>query len=199
MQNGAARLSADHPNQLIALLLHMDALGTTDSEFANGLMRQLANIGSKGPDVDEQGLNFMLSIVIGTKPRDPIEAMLAAQMAAVHDATMTFARRLNHVDDISQTESAGRTFNKLARTYAAQVTALKHYRYGGEQRVTVQHVNVNAGGQAIVGTVAPRGGQHKEMETQPDAKQIANAPVASMRGEVEKKRVALPVASCPRP
>ena len=42
---------------------------------------------------------------------------------------------------------------KLLRTYAAQVEALARLRHGGEQRVIVQHVNVNEGGQAIVGTV----------------------------------------------
>ena len=56
---------------------------------------------------------------------------------------MTFARRLNHVENIPQQDSAERTFNKLARTFAAQVEALKRYRTGGEQRVIVQHVNVN--------------------------------------------------------
>jgi hypothetical protein len=33
-------------------------------------------------------------VVKGIEPRDQIEAMVAAQMAAVHNATMTFARRL---------------------------------------------------------------------------------------------------------
>ena len=40
-----------------------------------------------------------------------------------------------------------------ARTYAMQMEALKRYRTGGEQKVTVQHVSVNEGGQAIVGNV----------------------------------------------
>ncbi len=75
-------------------------------------------------------------------------------MAAVHMATMTFARRLNHVDNIPQQDSAERAFNKLARTFTTQVEALKRYRTGGEQRVTVQHVNVSEGGQAIVGNVS---------------------------------------------
>jgi hypothetical protein len=46
---------------------------------------------------DESGTNFMLAVVKGIEPRDQIEAMLAAQMAAVHNATMTFARHLAHV------------------------------------------------------------------------------------------------------
>ena len=32
--------------------------------------------------------------------------------------------------------------------------ALKRYRSGGEQKVTVQHVSVSEGGQAIVGNVS---------------------------------------------
>jgi hypothetical protein len=30
---------------------------------------------------------------------------------------------------------------RIARTFAAQVEALKRYRTGGEQKVTVQHVS----------------------------------------------------------
>ena len=41
--------------------------------------------------------------------------------------------------------------------------ALKRYRTTGEQKVTVQHVTVNDGGQAVVGTVTTggRGGEEK--------------------------------------
>jgi hypothetical protein len=62
----------------------------------------------------------LLAVVKGVEPKDQVEAMLAAQMAAVHNATMTFARRLAHVDNIPQQDSAERAFNKLARTFASQ-------------------------------------------------------------------------------
>jgi hypothetical protein len=104
----------------------------------------------------------MLSLVKGVKPTDQVEAMLAAQMAAVHMATMTFARRLAHVQTIPQQDSAERAFNKLARTFAAQVEALKRYRTGGEQKVTVEHVTVNEGGQAIVGNVRHGGRRSRD-------------------------------------
>jgi hypothetical protein len=80
--------------------------------------------------VDGRALNFMLSQVKGVKPTDQVEAMLAAQIAAVHLATMTLARRLAHVKTIPQQDSAERAFNKLARTFATQVEALKRYRTG---------------------------------------------------------------------
>ena len=44
-----------------------------------------------------------------------------------------------------------RALNRLTRTYAAQVEALKRHRSKGEQRVYVERVTVNEGGQAVVG------------------------------------------------
>jgi hypothetical protein len=81
--------------------------------------------------------------------------MLAAQMAAVHQAILTSARQFACAEMIDQHDSAERAFNKFARTFATQMEALKRYRTGGEQKVTVQHVSVGQGGQAIVGNVTP--------------------------------------------
>jgi hypothetical protein len=160
--DGATTISPDHPDPRVGHVLLMDALGTRDFDFLKGLLMQLADAGSKGGKVDGRTLNFMLSVVKGVEPRDQVEAMLAAQMAAVHTATMTFAGRLAHVGTIPQQESAERALNKLSRTFAAQVEALKRYRTGGEQKVTVEHVTVNEGGQAIVGNVAHRGGGNRD-------------------------------------
>jgi hypothetical protein len=95
----------------------------------------------------------MLSVIKGIEPRDQLETMLAAQMAAVHVASMSFARQFAHVETLSQQDSAERAFNKLTRTFAMQMEALKRYRTGAEQKVTLQHVSVADGGQAIVGNV----------------------------------------------
>ncbi|MGM0584951.1 MAG: hypothetical protein ACQEUZ_09910 [Pseudomonadota bacterium] len=87
-----------------------------------------------------------------------VEAMLAAQMGAVHMAMMQASRRLTNADLLPQYDSALKAMDKLARTYAQQMEALKRYRTGGEQKVTVQHVTVNDGGQALVGNVGRGGG-----------------------------------------
>jgi len=133
------------------LAVLMKSLATADLDFFNGLLGQL--ISATSSKDGDGGVNFMLSVVKGIEPRDQVETMLAAQMAAVHASMMTFARRLAHVENIPQQDSAERAFNKLARTFALQMEALKRYRTGGEQKVTVQHVNVSEGGQAIVGNV----------------------------------------------
>ena len=117
--------------------------------------------------MDEATLNFMLSVIAGVEPKDQVEAMLAAQMAAVHMATMTFARRLAQVETTPQQDSAERAFNKLARTFTTRVEALKRYRTGGQQMVRVEHVTVNEGGQAIVGNVTGGRGAPEKRETTP--------------------------------
>jgi hypothetical protein len=151
--DGKTSISPDHPSDLVASVLLMDALGIEDPQFLDGLLTQLANVVSRGQEVSAADLNFVLSVIKGIEPRDQLEAMLAAQMAAVHLATMTFARRLANVETIPQQDSSERALNKLARTFAAQMETLKRYRTGGQQKVTVEHVTVNKGGQAIVGNV----------------------------------------------
>src|SRR5438552_9556428 len=159
----------DHPHQLIGKALVMDALASADRDFLNGMVNQLANASSRDQDIDERGLNFMLSVIKGIEPRDQLEAMLAAQMAAVHVASMTFAGCLANVEDIPQQDSAERAFNKLTRTFAMQMEALKRYRTGAEQKVTLQHVSVAEGGQAIVGhvTQAPRENRQEKAAAPP--------------------------------
>ena len=147
---------------------------------------------SKDHAPSESGANFMLAVVKGIEPRDQIEAMLAAQMAAVHMASMTFARRLAHVENIPQQDSAERAFNKLTRTFAAQVAALKDYRSKGEQKMTVQHVHVAEGGQAIVGNVnasTEGGGSREKTGEQPHA--LGYAPGITLPREVEAEREAV--------
>jgi hypothetical protein len=119
------KVDFDHPDIGAGTILMMEALGTTSTDFMDGLVKQLVNAGSQGQTPNESNINFMLSVVKGIEPKDEIEAMLAAQMAAVHMASMTFARRLAHVETLPQQDSAEKAFNKLARTFTTQMEALK--------------------------------------------------------------------------
>src|SRR5947207_10065819 len=70
MKGDVATISPDHPDVGIGHLLLMEALGTTELDFGNGLIGQLANTVTKGRAVDEGGLNFMLAVVKGVEPKD---------------------------------------------------------------------------------------------------------------------------------
>lgn len=157
MENNCISISYSHENPEAAALLLMADLGTMDPSFYSGITGHVARIGSHGAKIDAENSNFLLSVVRAVQPRDELETMLAVQMGAIHAATMMMARRLNNVETIPQQDAAERALNKLARTYAMQMETLKRYRTGGQQRVIVEHVTVNAGGQAIVGNVGGGG------------------------------------------
>jgi hypothetical protein len=155
--DGVLQITFTHADTDLAQILMMADLGTCDPSFMAGVQSQIAAIGTHGRIIDEGASNFLLSVVRGVQPRDELEAMLAVQMGAIHQATMMMARRLNHTSSLAQQDATERALNKLARTYATQMEALKRYRTSGQQKVTVEHVTVNAGGQAIVGAVAHGG------------------------------------------
>ena len=135
--------------------------GTKRTEMAEALSKHCFRVlnadetSNDNPLCDERG--FMLMAVEELEPRDAVERMLAVQMAATHVATIRSGRWLANSDNITQVQAHYTGFNKLARTFAIQVEALRKHRNGGNQTVTVQRVNVGDGGQAIVGNVQTGG------------------------------------------
>jgi hypothetical protein len=127
---------------------------------ANLLARlALARKGGLGDEEILAKLNTSLSILVEMKPRDSVEAMMITQMIAVHEMALSASERALITEQPD--EFVGKNINraaKLFRTFASLVEALTKYRNKGRQKITVQHVNVNDGGQAIVGDVTQGGG-----------------------------------------
>jgi hypothetical protein len=184
-------LSYRHPDKRVGQILMAYTLGTGDSAFCQGVVNQLANVACRGNKVEAERLNFVVSMVRGIEPKDPTEALLATQMAAIHNATMAAARQLSHAGTIDHQDSASNMLNKLARTFAAQVEALKKYRASGEQTIKVQHVTVNDGGQAIVGTVnhGGRGSAQNEGQSHEPSGSTQQSP--ALLGQIEADGVPL--------
>ena len=145
-------------------------------------------------DADKQ-LSATIGALVGIAPRDELEGMMAAQLIAAHNAAMECYRRAM----IGEQTFEGRRetlnqANKLSRTWATLLEALNRHRGKGQQKVTVEHVHVHAGGQAVVGVVErPGGGDHGKTEEQPHAKQIAHAPEPALRSP-DPEGDAVPVA-----
>jgi hypothetical protein len=166
-ENGELVIRPDHPDNSIGSILITNAFGATNADFTGSLTGQLLNIAGTGQNVSTNQLNSVVAMVQGIGPKDETEAMLAAQMVAIHNATMSAARSLKNCENIPQQDSAANMLTKLARTFTMQIEALKGYRSTGEQNIRVQHVTVNDGGQAIVGNVQTRGGAKNENHGQP--------------------------------
>lgn len=115
-------------DERIGLILLMEAVGTTDRDFLDGLIFFLTQANTVDGEFCKLGLDFMLSVIKGLKPRDQVEAMLGAQMATVHIAAMRAARRLASAINVHELETAERIFIKLTRTFVSQMEALRRYR-----------------------------------------------------------------------
>jgi hypothetical protein len=135
--------------------------GTKHPEMATALMQHCLKVLKATEASDDHPGNderlFMITVVAEIKPRDAVERMLAVQMAATHVALIRSGRWLANAEHVEQVKAHYSGYTKLTRTFAAQVEALRKHRNGGKQTVTVQHVNVEGGGQAIVGDVTHRG------------------------------------------
>jgi len=143
-----------------------DVFRTADRDQALALLSHCLKVlapGEAGGDGEaEDERHFRLSIINDLGPRDAVERMLAVQMAATHVALVRSGRGMATASHLPQLEAHTTAYNKLARTFAAQVEALRKHRTGGKQTVVVQHVTVADGGQAIVGHVETGGrGSHE--------------------------------------
>ena len=159
-------------------------IGGSMSDDWNGVISgQVANtLWTKHLD-DEEANNLRAAAIealIGIKPNDEMEGMIAAQLVACHNASMECYRRAMLPDvPFDQRQGNLNSANKLSRTYSTLLEALNRHRGKGQQKVTVEHVHVHEGGQAIVGNVeAPGGGFASKSKDQPHA--IAHAPGTPM-------------------
>lgn len=195
-------ISWDHAEPALGDVLFANALGTDDARLASGIMLQLARAAHRSGELRAADASFAVSVLRAIAPRDPTEALLASQMTAIHLAMMNAAQYLASTNTIPQQDSAGNLVNKLARTFAGQLEALKRYRSTGEQSIRVQHVTVNDGGQAIVGTVQAGGGATGKKEHQPhelgptQTSGDSDASGPPLLSHVETVRAILPGTSC---
>jgi hypothetical protein len=161
----------------------MKNIGGSDSDHWNmALLKQAAgSIWTKHADGPEQRslAHATHAVLSGIAPRDELEGMMSAQLIAAHNAAMECFRRamLDNQTFEGRRENLNQA-NKLSRTFAALNDALNKHRGKGQQKVTVEHVHVHAGGQAVVGNVErPGGGDQSKMEEQPHAKCLTSAPM----------------------
>jgi hypothetical protein len=174
--------------------------GSMNDPWNQLVVNQAINSAWYGNTPDERRMRACEAVagaLAGFKPRDEAEGMLAAQLVASHNAAMECYRRAM----IPEQSLVGRhenltQANKLSRTYATLLEALNRHRGKGQQKVTVEHVHVHDGGQAIVGTVsapAEGGGAQKKIGGQPHA--LGYAPGVTLPRKIEAEREAVPIAS----
>ncbi len=175
-----------------------DIGGSQSDDWNKTLVNQTGRtLWLKNSDNDscDQQYDATIAGLIGIGPKDEIEGMIAAQLLGAHNAAMECYLRamLGEQTFEGRRENLSQA-NKLSRTYAVLLDALNRHRGKGQQKVTVEHVHVHAGGQAVVGVVeSPGGGDRPKPEDQPHAKQITHAPQLAV-WSADKEREPVPIA-----
>jgi hypothetical protein len=181
-------------------------VGAFNVALLNDLVACLKMPANASDDDRRQRATAMTAALHGFKPSDEVEGMLAAQAVAMHAAGMHCLKLAMLPDQpLEWQERMQRSAARMFGSFAAMVDALERKRGRGQQSIRVEHVTVNAGGQAIVGNVAPGartgGGSESGRQAEPHAPPAglahdaaAGAVGAALRGE-DAGREAVPVAS----
>jgi hypothetical protein len=153
------------------------ALATTVAPRATGILKRVGGsqsddwndriiddtlqalwVGGSDHQKRDRQVNAAIAGLIAIGPKEELEGMMAAQLIAAHSASMECYRRamLGEQTFEGRSENLNQA-NKLSRTFTMLLDALNRHRGKGQQKVTVEHIHVHSGAQAVVGVVETRG------------------------------------------
>ncbi len=136
--------------------------GCSTVDGAAALLEITVRAAAEGtPAEGAKAVDQLLAMMGELKPHDGFEGILITQMVLVHKQAINQLSLANLDGNRGRTdlqESLLNRYTKLMRLYTQQMEALDKHRRGGKQTVSVEHVHVHQGGQAIVGNVIQGGG-----------------------------------------
>ncbi|MGA2336279.1 MAG: hypothetical protein WBQ19_04475 [Terriglobales bacterium] len=155
----------------ITLNGNLQIFGTNDRDSTLALTNQVAGVvqTNAGGGFDSHNLGWALGTIYRIAPQDEIEGLLSTQMVCVHSLAMQCLKRASRGDKTTgETDANINCATKLLRTFATLKDARDHHRGKVGQPMVVGSVNVNEGGQAIVGPVSQGGRGKASTDNDPD-------------------------------
>jgi hypothetical protein len=147
-------------------------------------------------DIDQGELIY--EAIYELQPQDYVEGMLCAQIATLHALGVRFLNRAMDADMRYHQDPDLNNGIKLLRLQHETLEALMRYRRKGEQKVIVQHVQVNDGGKAIVGgnMVAGGGSAKKTSEVTPCRENAEQKPEQTVIDRVVSQQWPMESVAC---
>ena len=126
-----------------------------DRDAASFLNRHLVELSRERIEAGDLEIpNGALALLNELKPRDAAETMLCTQMIGAQILAMQCMRTAAFPATTAKSREASlRHAERMMRIFTQQLDALNKHRGKGQQKVTVEHVTVNEGGQAVVGNI----------------------------------------------
>ena len=130
-----------------------DTLATPGQAALDASADRLDLISAMGVEIAAMALDASDTI----QASNSLEKMLAHQLAALHHASMRYmGKAALEQDQIHEVRMVNLSIRSM-ETFQRGLLTLKSLRSKGEQRITVQHVSVNDGGQAVISQGQPGG------------------------------------------
>ena len=186
--------SLSPPHEPLSATILAKGMGVKDTDLLNLKLNEIAQL-LWFPEhwTEEEKIPKIiraLEFFEGLEPHDAAEGMLAAQMVGTHFAALECLKRAALVNQtFAGRDMALKHAQKLMSLYGQQLATLNKHRGKGQQKVTVEHVNVEAGGQAIVGNVeADRTGKRPDANSAIEHQAEVPLPAAKSKTKSVKRR-----------
>lgn len=178
-------------NTLLPIQVFVKARGITVETRKLNELAELLWLPEGFPE-DEKNARILRAVELfeELKPQDAAESMLAAQMVGTHTAALDCLRRAALANQTFEgRDLALKHATKLMTLYTQQLATLNKHRGKGQQKVTVEYVNVEPGGQAIVGNVET--GKSVSRSEASASKSVTHQPAEHLPdiGQTKKKKV----------
>jgi len=136
----------------------VDTLAAPNVAALDASAHRLDLITRMGTDVSAMALDT--SDTMGAS--NSLEKMLAHQMAVLHENAMRNASKAALEQDPGHSVKMMNLSIRSMETFQKGCLTLKRLRGTGDQKITIEHVNVMQGGQAVIGSIQPSGGGGKK-------------------------------------
>ena len=152
MANIELKISQE-PNSPVMKLIKQTGIEGIALDVIKAIMSPLINLIANRDDDDAgSALNKSITLIAASDPKNQSELMLATQLAMTHITLGKSARLLDqNYSDVQTINSLGNLYTKLSRLGIDQINTLERMKGKGQQRIIVEKINIEAGGQAAIG------------------------------------------------
>ena len=141
------------PDSPLIKLIEQTGIRGIVPDVVKTIMSPLINLIANRDDDDAGGaFNKSITLIAASDPKNQLELMLATQLAMTHITLGKSARLLDqNYKDVQTINSLGNLYTKLSRLGIDQINTLERIKGKGQQKIIVEKVNIEAGGQAAIG------------------------------------------------
>ena len=144
-------VAAKHSDPIMKLVKQIGAEDIA-TDVINAIMSPLMSLITTQGEDTESAFNKSITLIAASDPKNQLELMLATQLAMTHITLGKSAQLLDqNYKDVKTINSLGNLYTKLSRLGIDQINTLERMKGKGQQKIIVEKVNIEAGGQAAIG------------------------------------------------